>query len=117
MTPLAAVLAALVDRPEVAGVAVVSDEGLIIEAQLDPAADRDAIAALAATALRGLDALGEATGRGAPRQVVLESAGGATILHRLPTGATLVVLATIDGSLGQLLHELRRHAPALIEVV
>lgn len=117
MTPLAAIVAALVDRPEVAGVAVVSDEGLVIEAHLDPAVDRDATAALAATAWRGLDTLGEATRRGAPRQVVLEADGGPTVLHRLANGATLVVLVATDGDLGRLLYELRRHAPALLEVI
>jgi predicted regulator of Ras-like GTPase activity (Roadblock/LC7/MglB family) len=117
MTPLAAVVAALVDRPEVAGIAVVSDEGLVIEAHLAPPVDRDATAALAATALRGLDTLGEATRRGAPRLVVLEAEGGPTILHRLGNGATLVVLATPGGDLGRLLYELRRHAPALLEVI
>lgn len=117
MTRLATVVAALVDRPEVAGIAVVSDEGLVIEAHLAAPVDRDATAALAATVLRGLDTLGQATGRGAPRLVVLEAEGGATILHRLANGATLVVLAAVDGDLGRLLHELRRHAPALLEVI
>jgi predicted regulator of Ras-like GTPase activity (Roadblock/LC7/MglB family) len=117
MQPLRSILLALADRPEVAGVAVVSDEGLIVESALPPALDPDAVAAHAVTVMRHLESLGGAIGQGHPRQVVSEGANGVVVLHRLPGGATLLVLAAPDGDLGTLLHDLRRHAPALEQLI
>lgn len=117
MQPLRSILSAFAERPDVAGVAVVSDEGLIVESALPPALDPDAIAAHAVTALRQLALLSAVVGQGAPRQLVSEGADGAMVLHRLPGGATLLVIATPDGDLGTLLYELRRHAPALEQLI
>ncbi|MES2123776.1 MAG: roadblock/LC7 domain-containing protein [Gemmatimonadota bacterium] len=117
MHPLRSVLAALAERPEVVGAAVISDEGLVVESALPTGMDPEAVAALAATALRALQTLGGATGHGIPSQTVVEATGGVVVLERLPTGSTLLVLAEPDGDLGVLLHDLRRHAPALTELV
>ncbi|MEP6591038.1 MAG: roadblock/LC7 domain-containing protein [Gemmatimonadota bacterium] len=117
MHPLRTVLAALADRPEVLGAAVISDEGLVVESALPPHLDPEAVAALAATALRTLQTLGGATGHGQPLETVVEAPGGVVVMQRLPTGSTLLVLAAPDGDLGALLHDLRRHAPALVELV
>lgn len=113
-SPLRSVLQALAERPEVAGVAVVSDEGLVVESVLPAGVDREAIAALGATALRSLVGLGHAAGVGTPAEVVVDAPGGALVLQRLTgSSASLVVLAAESGDLGTLLYELRRHAPAL----
>ncbi len=113
-SPLRSVLQALAERPDVAGVVVVSDEGLVVESVLPAGLDREAIAALGATALRSLASLGEATALGAPDDVVLEAPGGALVLQRLPgSTASLVVLAADHGDLGTLLYELRRHRAAI----
>lgn len=118
MPALHDVLVALADRPDVAGAVVVSDEGLVIDAALPAGGPEvDAAAALAATAQRALAGLGEALGHGAPREVVLDGGDGIAILHRLPSGATLLLIADGDGDLGELLHDLRRHGPALTELV
>ena len=117
MHPLRTVLAAFADRPDVLGAAVISDEGLVIESALPSSLDPEAIAALAATAQRTLQTLGGATGHGAPRETVVEGGGGILILERLASGPTLLVLAAPDGDVGALLHDLRRHAPALIALV
>lgn len=117
MHRLRTVLAAFAERPDVLGAVIVSDEGLVVESAIPAPLDADAIAALAATAQRSLQTLGSATGHGAPRETVVEAAGGILILERLPTGSTLVVLAAPDGDLGALLHDLRRHAPALVALV
>ena len=117
MQPLRSVLLALADRPEVAGVAVVSDEGLIVESALPVALDPDAVAAHAVSVIRYLSSLGGAVAQGAPRQVVVEGALGALVLHRLPGGATLLVLAAPGDELGVLLNDLRRHAAALEQLV
>lgn len=113
-SPLRSVLQALAERPEVAGVVVVSDEGLVVESVLPAGVDREAIAALGATALRSLAGLGQAAGLGSPSGVVVDAPGGALVLQRLSgSTASLVVLAADAGDLGSLLYELRRHAPAL----
>lgn len=117
MHPLRTVLAALADRPEVMGAVVVSDEGLVVESALPTGLDPEAIAALATTAQRALHGLGEATGHGAPQESVVDAPGGVLVLERLPTGSTLVVLASSDSDLGTLLRDLRRHAPALVDLV
>jgi predicted regulator of Ras-like GTPase activity (Roadblock/LC7/MglB family) len=116
-TPLRAVLQALVDRPEVAGAVVVSDEGLVVEAALPPAMDRDAVAALAATALRTLGGLTHAAALGEPAQVVVDAPGGVLAVQRLAGSTSLVVFAADAGDLGALLYELRRHAPALSPLI
>lgn len=117
MHHLRTVLAAFVDRPDVLGAAIVSDEGLVVESALPASLDPEALAALAATAQRTLQALGGATGHGTPRETVVEAAGGILILERLPAGSTLLVLAAPAGDLGTLLGDLRRHAPALVALV
>jgi predicted regulator of Ras-like GTPase activity (Roadblock/LC7/MglB family) len=117
MQPLRSVLLALADRPEVAGVAVVSDEGLIVESALPGTLDPDAVAAHAVTVLRHLGSLGGAVAHGAPRQLVAEGANGVLVLQRLQGGATLLVLAAQEGDLGALLYDLRRHAPALEQLI
>ncbi len=117
MQPLRSILTALAERPDVAGVAVVSDEGLIVESVLPPPLDPDAVAAHAVTVLRHLSSLTSAVGQGEPRQVVSENSGGVVVLHRLRGGATLLVVAAHDGDLGTLLYELRRHAPALEQLI
>lgn len=116
-TPLRSVLQALVDRPEVAGAVVVSDEGLLVEAALPPSMDRDAVAALAATALRTLSSLTQSAALGEPTQVVVDAPGGVLALQRLAGSASLVVFAAEAGDLGALLYELRRHGPALAPLV
>lgn len=118
MPALHDVLVALADRPDVAAALVVSDEGLVIDSALPSGGvEAEAAAALAATAQRSLTGLGEALGHGPPRDVVLDGPGGTAVLQRLPSGATLLVLAAPDGDLGTLLYDLRRHGPALTELV
>ena len=117
MQPLRTILTALAERPDVSGAIVVSDEGLIVESVLANGHDPEAIAALAATAIRGLANLGGAVGSGPAHQVAVDGANGAFILQRLPSGATLLVLAAPAGDLGALLYDIRRHAPALVSLV
>lgn len=118
MPALHDVLQALADRTDVAGALVVSDEGLVIDAATPAGGiEVDTAAALAATTLRTLQGLGEATGHGTPHQVVVEGMTGTLVMHRLPSGATLLVLAADAGDLGALLYDLRRHGPALTELV
>lgn len=115
MSTLQTVLLALRDRPGVRGAVVVSDEGLPVAGALPDGVDAEAAAAHAATVWRGVATLGEVTGTGAPEELVVEAPQGVAIVRRLGPGTTLLILA--DGApelLGDLLHDLRRHAPALL---
>ena len=113
MQPLRSVLTAFAERPDVAGAIVVSEEGLIVESALPGGMDAEAIAAHAAEAAKSLAELAASLGQHALVQFAGDGPDGAFVLQRLPSGATLLALAAPDGDLGELLHDLRRHAPAL----
>ena len=117
MPPLHDVLTALAGRPDAAGALVASDEGLVIDAALPPGLEPETIAALAATAFRTLHGLASAMHHGEPAQLVLDSTGGTVVLSQLTSTTTLVVLAAPGAELGELLYDLRRHGPALAELV
>ena len=117
MQPLRSVLMALVDRPDVAAVVIVSDDGLVVESDLPQGLDPEELAALATSAGRAITALGEAARAGSIEQAAVECSHGTLVLQRLPTGATLLVLAAEAGDLGALLYDLRRHAPALVSLL
>lgn len=117
MPPLRSVLLALAERPDVAGVIVVSDDGLVVEASLPAVLDAEELAALATSAARSVNSLGEAAQAGPWMQVAVESDRGTLVVQRLPSGGILLVLAAEDGDLGTLLFDLRRHAPALVSLL
>lgn len=117
MQPLRSVLAALADRPDATAAMVVSDDGLVVEASLPGGLDPDELAALAISAGRAIAALGAASQSGDPVQVVVDCTLGALVLQRLPSRATLLVLADANADLGALLYDLRRHAPALVSLL
>ena len=117
MQPLRSVLMALVERPDVAAAVVVSDDGLVVESELPGGLDPEELAALATSARRAMTALGEAARSGPLAQAALECDTGTLVLQRLPSGATLLVLAAEGGDLGELLYDLRRHAPALVSLL
>jgi predicted regulator of Ras-like GTPase activity (Roadblock/LC7/MglB family) len=108
---------ALADRADVAAAVVVSDDGLVVESSLPAQFDAEELAALTTSAGRTLAALARAAQHGELHLVVTESATGTFVILRLPSGANLLVLATPDGDLGTLLHDLRRHAPALVPLL
>jgi len=102
----------LAARPEVAGVALVSTEGLLIDQALPATLDSDALAALATTVLRQLHELGTAAGRGPAASAVIEFQGGPAIIGAMESGSALVVLARADADLGD-----RRYRPAVTDAL
>jgi len=84
---------ALVDRPDVAAVVVVSDDGLVVESHLPDRHDAEELAALATSAGRAVTALGQAARSGPFVQAAMEYGDGTLILQRLPSSATLLVLS------------------------
>lgn len=117
MQPLRSVLMALAERPDVAGVVVVSDDGLVVEASLPAPLDAEELAALATGTARSVSGLSDAAKTGPWAQAAVESGLGALVVQRLPSGGILLVLAAPDGDLGTLLYDLRRHAPALVSLL
>ncbi len=113
MPPLRELINGLAGRPGVSGALVVSEEGLVVEASLPTPVDPDTTAALAVTALRAMDSLGGTLGQAGTGELVASFPSSTAVLRRLPSGALLVVVAADGADLGELLHDLRRHGPAL----
>jgi len=109
---VAAVIRRLVDglasRPEIAGVAVISGDGLVIEQALGHDADADAIAALTTTIARHGHELGTATGRGFLGATVFDFANGPAVMTHFADGMSMILLARPDADLGEVLYLLRR---------
>lgn len=101
-------LTALLARPEVDGAALLSPEGLLVAANLPPASDADAIAALGVTLVRTGQQLCSAGGRGQPERLVVETPDGMILASALTDGAILVVLAGREARIGHLLFDLRQ---------
>jgi predicted regulator of Ras-like GTPase activity (Roadblock/LC7/MglB family) len=117
MPPLHDVLATLAGRPDASGALVVSDEGLVIDAVLPAGIEAEAVAAHAATAFRSLQGLATALHHGTPQQAAIDSEHGVVILTLLTAGSALVVLGRPGAEMGELLYDLRRHGPAVAELV
>ena len=117
MQPLRSVLMAFAERADVAAAIVVSDDGLVVESSLPADLDAEELAALTTSAGRAIGDLGRAARIGELAQGVVDGAHGVLVLQRLPSRATLLVLAAPDSDLGTLLYDLRRHAPALVSLL
>lgn len=103
----------LASRPDVAGVAVVSGDGLVIEQVLAHAADADALAALATTLARTAAELGSTSSLGSFGAAVIEFAKGPVVISSVGHGVSLLVFGRADADLGELLYTLRGHRGAL----
>lgn len=101
-------LAALRRRPEVAGAALISGEGLVVAAHLPPGSDAEALAALAVTLTRTATQLAQAGGRPDIDRLVLEGADAMTIVMPLADEALLLILTSPGAPVGRLLFDLRQ---------
>lgn len=113
MTTLRDLLTSLARRSGVLATAIVSADGLTIDHALGAAGDPEAVAALSATLARHAQELGTALGRGPLQAAALEYESGMLLLSRAGTGSYVVVLADAQSDVGPLLHDLRRHEPAI----
>ena len=114
MAGLHTVIEDLSQRPGVAAVALVSDDGLVIDRAMGSGhGDADEVAALSATLARHATTLGDAAGRGNFHAGVFEYADGMVVLSQ--AGATNFVVIIVDSNhnVGALLYDLRKHEPAL----
>jgi predicted regulator of Ras-like GTPase activity (Roadblock/LC7/MglB family) len=101
-------LATLMARPEVAGAALVSAEGLLVAAHLPAGADPEALAALAVTLARTARQLAAAGGQEVVNRLVIEGGDSMTIAMPVIDGALLVLLTSPGAPAGQLLFDLRQ---------
>lgn len=112
MASLAEVVRALAARPGVAGVLLCSADGLPVDRAGD-VGDADAVAALAAAAVKHARELADAGAQGPLRTLVVEGDQALLLLAPVTDGAWLAVRAGLDADAAELLFALRQHAPAL----
>jgi predicted regulator of Ras-like GTPase activity (Roadblock/LC7/MglB family) len=120
MTGLSEVVRGLARRDGVERVVLVSSDGLPVEeagGDEGAAGDVEALAALAATLVQHAGRLGEAAAAGSLGTAVLELERGVVVATRAGASAWLLLLVRPDLNLGPLLYDLRRHRPALAELL
>lgn len=114
MAGLRSVIDDLSRRPGVAAVALVSDEGLVIDRAMESSyGDPDEIAALSATLAGHATRLGDASGRREFHAGVFEYAEGMVVLSRAGAGNFVVIVVDSNHNVGALLYDLREQEPAL----
>jgi uncharacterized protein len=113
MTGLNEVVRGLSTRNGVEAVVMLSADGLPIEHASRGSFDPESLAALTATMLQHANRLGLGATQGALRTGVLEYERGLLILAQIGAGDCLAILAAADADVGDLLHDLRQHRPAL----
>lgn len=107
----------LAARDGVQAVLVVSNDGLTID-QIDQGGpDLESVAALVPALAQAAHQVGEASEGGALTLAVLEFKGRMLVVSTLHEGMNLIVLTAADANIGQLLYDLHRHRPALIELL
>ena len=113
MSSLSDVVRALADRPGVEAVVVASMDGLPIAHEGRGSTDPDAVAALAATAIRHTNRLSDGSALGEVQTIALEGEQGTLLLAPAAPGSWLLVVVEPDANFGQVLYDLRRHRHAL----
>ncbi len=113
MSSLSEVVRALADRPGVEAVVVASMDGLPIAHEGRASSDPDAMAALAAAAIRHASLLAEGSALGSVQTIAVEGDQGTLLVTPAAPGSWLLVLVEPDANFGQVLYDLRRHRSAL----
>ena len=113
MVGLGEVVRGLAERNSVEAVLVLSSDGLPIEHSSRVPFEPEAVAALTATMVQYATRLGLGAGRGAPRTTVIDYERGLLIVAQIGSGDSLAILAAPGADVGELLHDLQQHRPAL----
>ena len=113
MAGLREVVRALLDRPGVEAVAVVSGDGLTIDHAARGSFDAETVAALVPGIVQNARRLGATAERGEMGLGVLEFDRGLAVLSSLGPESLLLVLVAAGANIGELLHDLRTHRSAL----
>lgn len=118
MADLDGVLQSLANAEGVRAVVVASRDGLVIHgARNGDQDDLDALAAIAASVVSNLQALGNDVGRRGLQQAIAEYGDGTVVLQPVSEDASLVVLSDGSGNLGRIRFLVRRHAAEVGQIV
>jgi predicted regulator of Ras-like GTPase activity (Roadblock/LC7/MglB family) len=104
-------------RDAIRGVAIVSEDGLLVHDALPAGSDREAVAALVLPLVDHGRQLSQAAGAGAIETIVLELEGGPAIVSQVDPRHTLIVLAKPARDIGLLLHEIRTERSAVARAI
>lgn len=114
MAGLKTFIEGLSQRPGVVAVALVSDDGLVIDQVIGAGtSDPEEVAALSATLAQHATTLGRAARRGTFQAGVFEYQNGMVVLSQAGAGNYLVIVVDPGHNVGTLLFDLRRNEPAL----
>jgi predicted regulator of Ras-like GTPase activity (Roadblock/LC7/MglB family) len=117
MAVLRDVIKGLAARDGVDAVVVLSSDGLPIDHASRGAFDPDAVSALAASFVQGALRLGQSAECQPLSTGVLEFGDRMAIVAPLGDGNLLFLLTSAGTNVGQLLFDLRRHRPALAQLL
>ncbi len=117
MATIRDVVEALSRRAGVDAVLVVGRDGLPIDSRTANGVDAESVAALLPSVINGMAQLGEAGGRGEFGTGLLEFGAGLAVVTVLNADALLVVLVQPSTNVGALLYDLRRHRPAIADLL
>lgn len=104
-------------RDGVDAAVILGRDGLLIDSQVAPGVDAEAIAARIPSIVAPADDVGGALGRGSLTTSVLEFERGFAVISVMSAEAILLVLVQRDADVGGLLHELRRHRESIAALV
>lgn len=107
----------LVQRDGVEAALVVSADGLTIDHASRSGADPEAIAAMLPALTQCAAQLGDVAAGGRLTHAVFEFGNRQLVLSALGDEIHLVILTGPDVNIGSLLYDLRRHQPALAELI
>ena len=113
MPALSEIISGWANHASVEAAAILSDDGLLVHDALDPATDREAIAALAMELVRTGRQLGIAGARARLDTLVLDLEHGPAILSPVDSQHTLIVFAATGADIGPLLYEIRTQRAAV----
>lgn len=107
----------LADREGVEAVVVVSGDGLTIDHATRTGLDAEALAAMIPALAQTAGQVGTAAAGGDLNTAVFEFKGRLLVLSALNDGNNLLVLTGADTNIGALLYDLRKHQPAIAELL
>jgi predicted regulator of Ras-like GTPase activity (Roadblock/LC7/MglB family) len=117
MASIRDLVGAIRQREGVEAAVILGRDGLLIDSQVVPGLDAEALAALIPAIIGPADDLGTAAGRGALTTAVLEHENGLAVVSVLSADAVLFVLVRPEANVGQLLFELRRNRQQIAALV
>ncbi|MCB0264262.1 MAG: roadblock/LC7 domain-containing protein [Calditrichia bacterium] len=99
--------------PDIEGVAVASDDGLVIASRLPEDVEEDRVGAMSAAILSLGERSSEELNRGDVKQVLVKGENGYVVLMNVGSESVLITMTTENVKLGLLFLELKRAAEEL----